>query len=250
MEIGEGMRFRDQLCRPFIILGMHRSGSSMLSRIVNRSGVFMGLFQEHNAEALRFLKINQLLLKEHGASWIDPLPVEESGQNFPDDLSLYREHFKLGIESALYRRWLHNHPWGWKDPRNTFTLGYWLGRFPKAQLLHIHRDGRQVAMSLLRRNERSGEVHDPRLDDPVFGLSLWERYMEQMEIWRSRGIQLVDLEYADLSEARSDVVKKLQRAIGGPVRVDPTGPASFHEIPAELEKAALKSPMMKKYGYL
>ena len=232
MEIGEGMRFRDQLCRPFIILGMHRSGSSMLSRIVNRSGVFMGLFQEHNAEALRLLKINQLLLKEHGASWIDPLPVEESGQNFPDDLSLYREHFKLGIESALYRRWLHNHPWGWKDPRNTFTLGYWLRRFPKAQLLHIHRDGRQVAMSLLRRNERSGEVHDPRLNDPV---GLQPRALcGTDEIWRSKGISWRTWS-VDLSEARASTLSPNGPLVG---RCASTRPGrQLHEIPAELEKA-------------
>ena len=112
-EIGEGMRFPDQLCRPFIILGMHRSQQYALAHRQS-SGVFMGLFQEHNAEA--YASEDQSAALERAWSFrIDPLPVEESRQNFPDDLKLYREHFKLGIESALYRRWLHNHPWGWKD---------------------------------------------------------------------------------------------------------------------------------------
>lgn len=244
------MKIKDQLPRPVIIIGMHRSGSSMLSRLLNRSGIFMGLFQEHNAEALRFLKINRLLLKEQGGDWLDPVEVHSTEQNFPTNDSLYREHFKLGIESQWYRRWLYNYPWGWKDPRNTFTLGYWLNRFPEAKVVHIHRDGRQVAMSLFRRNQREGEINDPRLDDPLYGFTIWEKYIEQVEKWRSQGVNFLDLEYEEVTDATGSVISGLKKHLGQPFQIDPTGPASWHEVPEELEDLAAKSAMMKKYGYL
>ena len=244
------MKWKDQLQCPVIIIGMHRSGSSMLSRILNRSGIFMGLFQEHNAEALRFLKINRLLLNEHGASWLEPKEVSNSNHDFPDNLSLYREHFKLGIESKIYRRWFYNYPWGWKDPRNTFTLPFWLSRFPKAKVVHIHRDGRQVAMSLFRRNQRKGEVHDQRLNDVGFGFRLWEKYLMQVEEWKRRGISFIDVEYEAVTDASKNVVKLLERHLDHEMRIDPTGPASMHDIPDRLEELAASSSLMKQYGYL
>lgn len=244
------MKFVNQLLRPVIIIGMHRSGSSMLSRILNRSGIFMGLFQEHNAEALRFLKINQLLLKEHGGSWLEPVQVRSSQQVFASNNLLYREHFKLGIESEWYRRWLYNYCWGWKDPRNTFTLPFWLERFPQARVLHIHRDGRQVAMSLFRRNQREGEVNDVRLNDPLFGFALWECYMEQIDRLRKSGVQFIDIEYEALTDATSSTVRKIERHLKHPLRIEPSGPSSWHDIPEALEELASKSVWMKQYGYL
>lgn len=31
--------------------------------------------------------------------------------------------------------------WGWKDPRNVYTLGLWLIQFPNARVIHIIRSG-------------------------------------------------------------------------------------------------------------
>lgn len=244
------MKIKDQLVRPVIIIGMHRSGSSMLSRILNRSGVFMGLFQEHNAEALRFLKINRLLLEEKGGNWLEPISVKETDQSFPSNDSLYREHFKLGIESHWYRRWFHNYTWGWKDPRNTFTLPYWLKRFPNAKVVHIHRDGRQVAMSLFRRNQREGEVYDPRLEDPLFGFEVWEKYMKQIQHLRNTGVKFIDLEYEALTDAAGPTVRTLEKHLHRSIKIEPSGPASWHELPEKLEELAKESPLMKQFGYL
>ncbi|WP_287130438.1 sulfotransferase [Candidatus Cyanaurora vandensis] len=54
----------------------------------------------------------------------------------------YRSPYRLDI------------PWGWKDPRNTFTLPLWLELFPSARVIHIHRDSPDVARSLLRRQQQ------------------------------------------------------------------------------------------------
>jgi hypothetical protein len=44
--------------------------------------------------------------------------------------------------------------WGWKDPRNSITLPVWLKLFPDARVIHIVRNGVDVAESLYRRQQR------------------------------------------------------------------------------------------------
>lgn len=31
-------------------------------------------------------------------------------------------------------------PWGWKDPKNSFTIDLWKEIFPNAKVLHIYRN--------------------------------------------------------------------------------------------------------------
>ena len=45
-------------------------------------------------------------------------------------------------------------PWGWKDPRNTFLLPLWRDIFPEAKVIHVIRNGVDVAASLLTREEK------------------------------------------------------------------------------------------------
>ncbi len=42
--------------------------------------------------------------------------------------------------SNRYKRTNGLKAWGWKDPRNTFTLPMWLSIFPKARVLHVLRN--------------------------------------------------------------------------------------------------------------
>ena len=46
---------------PVIIIGMHRSGTSMLTRLLEKAGLFVGHEKENNWEAWFFPKINQWL---------------------------------------------------------------------------------------------------------------------------------------------------------------------------------------------
>ena len=52
-------------------------------------------------------------------------------------------------------------PWGWKDPRNTFTLPLWLEVFPSARVLNVYRNGVDVAESLVvRERRRVARIHN------------------------------------------------------------------------------------------
>ena len=150
---------------PVIIIGMHRSGTSLLCRIIEKMGVFMGLDKEFNNESLFFLKFNDWILQQANATWDNIYNFKFIDNRFLDMMeSLARIHLKsleaknyMGIDNYLkYKSFFKlDFPWGWKDPRNTFTLDIWLRIFPKAKILHIYRHPLDVALSLKTRSERA-----------------------------------------------------------------------------------------------
>ena len=93
-------------------------------------------------------------------------------------------------------------PWGWKDPRNSFTLEIWKEVFPDARILHIHRNPVDVAASLRKREIRRQQTIDRmiseqgiegllrrgmkiqtsvRVENLGEGVKLWQEYLEQID---------------------------------------------------------------------
>ena len=153
-------------CPPVILIGMHRSGTTLIARMLESVGVFMGYQQDENAEAQFFLKLNGWLFRQSGAAWDRPLPVKELLQN-PDVRDLCREYLQAMVFSTRAAYFLGpsrykggkslakmRTPWGWKDPRNTFTLPLWMPIFPGAKVIHVYRNGVDVARSLAVREQQ------------------------------------------------------------------------------------------------
>jgi hypothetical protein len=184
----------------------------MLGRLLEQLGLFAGTRKDENNEALFFQEINTWLLGQCGARWDTPaatrylwehesgLPwIESYVQNLIDSprsirfLGLHR-YIAGGIKSL-------NAPWGWKDPRNTFTLPLWLRIFPQAKIVSIERHGVDVAQSLRAREATNldqavkkfsryralvflrpkggGFVESPRCTLLEGGFSLWKEYTAQ-----------------------------------------------------------------------
>lgn len=145
---------------PVIILGMHRSGTSMVTESLQKLGLFVGSKLDQNFESFFFMQLNNWMLQEVHGGWCNPENI---------DLILGRPEVKELVAQLMKR--LLNSPkiidyvgllnfiygcvpgkmsesWGWKDPRNTFTLPIWLDLFPQAKLIHIYRNGVDVAASL------------------------------------------------------------------------------------------------------
>ncbi|MEW5975694.1 MAG: sulfotransferase [Acidobacteriota bacterium] len=165
-------RFRQQ---PIIILGMHRAGTTLLARLLSRLGVFLGSGLEGNHEATYFLNLNNILLERSHANWDEPLPMRQFLFNeellemqvrcLKADLESFNARRYLGWWRTLRFRSLQNvdFPWGWKDPRNVFTLPIWLRVFPAAKLVYIFRNGVDVARSLVVREQKYLEWQRARL---------------------------------------------------------------------------------------
>lgn len=167
------------LYTPVVVIGMHRSGTSLLVDVLEALGIHMGLVQDHHGEAMHFLSINQRALAAAGGNWLHPVVPAEPHFDQWSPLDLYLEHLKQVGKWSKVKALVQAQPWGWKDPRNTFTLPHWLRIFPHAQVIHVHRHPAEVIQSLQVRNEKRGEVHDEALQDTAFCFALWEKYVEQ-----------------------------------------------------------------------
>lgn len=150
---------------------MHRSGTTMISKMLCELGLFIGWYLEENMEARFFYEISERILHASNGSWDNPTVIDNV-LNHPDmrkqlvntlqkELSSYYSFYYLGPKYFIKYRSVYRieFPWGWKDPRNTFLLPLWLDIFPDAKVIHIYRNGIDVAKSLSTREiKRINEV--------------------------------------------------------------------------------------------
>jgi len=162
---------------PLIIIGMHRSGTSMLTHLLRELGIFVGKKLDPNHEALFFQNINDWLLQMAGADWAYPSSFQE----------LLTHKFLRRQCTNIIRIWMSTHfcstytgiwnfvryhsifklpfHWCWKDPRSTITLPIWLDILPKAKVLYLVRNGVDVANSLMK---RSYKIIKRSVQNPLF----------------------------------------------------------------------------------
>ena len=190
--------------QPLVIIGMHRSGTSLAVRLLSDLGLHMGDYLSRDAESVFFQKLNRRIFNSVRAKWgfVDPL-IEvmdsddfiESQSNdmhkalFEDRRLLSREmkiseYFGSGLwDDVKDGNQVH---WGWKDPRTTLTFPIWLRVFPQAKILHMLRNGIDVAISTHRRTmkqHRNLIKRTIRLDyNPItldfeYCFQLWESYV-------------------------------------------------------------------------
>lgn len=207
-------RFADA---PLIVLGMHRSGTTMLAELLDRLGLFVGHELETNHEALYFLEVNGELFRRCNATWDQPRPVARFLEQ-RDAVDLTRRCVESDLRSKNVRAFVGwkrywrqggidglDEPWGFKDPRTVFTLPLWLELFPRAKIAYVVRNGVDVANSLLAR-ERKRLAHQKEVFERRFArrspeerltraayrgstrclsfegaFSLWEEYVERGE---------------------------------------------------------------------
>ncbi len=151
--------------RNVVILGMHRSGTSMVARALAFSGVYAGedsellQAQEDNPhgfwEREDLLTLNDAILAENNASWHLP-PVGDLVASTAHAAAIDEIIDSLPTE----RSWLL------KDPRQILTWPLWQDQLENPVLLFVYREPLAVAASLKRRNGFS----------LAQGLLLWEHY--------------------------------------------------------------------------
>jgi len=229
---------------PFIIIGMHRSGTAMVAQLLERLGLFTGRKKQQNHEALFFLNINDWLMRQSYAAWDYPGPFRFLIEN-KEIRTLAVDYIRSIAESPAtasflgWRKYLRyrslfslNFPWGWKDPRNTYTLPLWLQIFPGARVIHICRNGVDVANSLMVRQQkgagykksryhamkafywlrpkRGGFTDSIRCASLEGAFSLWEEYLVEAKRHVSAlGSRAIELKYEDLVSEPYESLRRL-----------------------------------------
>ena len=115
--------------RALCVMGMHRSGTSMITRLLQLAGLYLGdeadLMpattdnQDGFWENLKFVRVNDQLLNELGGGWDYPVSFP---QQWATDARLLP--VKNAAESVVAEFVGRDH-WGWKDPRSSLVLPFW-----------------------------------------------------------------------------------------------------------------------------
>ena len=230
---------------PIIITGIHRSGTTLLSKIFENNKVFFGTKKDLNNEAIFFQNLNKWLLSSYGISWENPkyidFEIDENRFNMIlfklENILKSRLNFRyLGLKSLIIKNNLleNDFDWGWKDPRSIFSLPFWLKLFPKSKVLILVRHPFDVVNSLITRNKYLLE-NDIKLQDKIYnymlipflnvsnysnlssnisdfdiGMSIYDQYFNQLVLMSEKynsNIQII--KYEDLVLKKEDVVLKL-----------------------------------------
>ena len=232
---------------PVIIIGMHRSGTTMVTQLLEALGLFVGKEKEANHEALFFHKINEWLLSQSWGHWDHPEAIHELIANqeirglVMDYVGRYLMKSPRTIEFLGWKKYVRYRtplnldiPWGWKSPLNTYTLPLWQDLFPDAKVIHIYRHGVDVASSLRTRGRQ--DMRRTRLQDLYYhltflhwlrtkpgtfidsvrcdslegGFSLWEEYLSEARRHVERlQDRALELRYEDFLSEPLPILKEL-----------------------------------------
>lgn len=168
---------------PVIIAGMHRSGTSLLARMLNRLGVNFSSdllpkdvdnpdgYQEDNA----FLSLQRRWFSEsivdNQNGWRD------WGWNSIQSISsLGHASWKNKAKQLLNHREnnIGSGRWGWKDPRTTLLLPFWRHLRPELMLVGIYRAPWDISDALQRLRHSQFRTH------PEMILPLWQLYNKRI----------------------------------------------------------------------
>jgi hypothetical protein len=194
------------------LLGMHRSGTSLLARVLNLLGVSLGpaehLMKPAAANPKGFwehepiVRINEKILSALGGSW-QKVPSYASGW----ETSPAFDGLKARAREVIQRDFASAEIWGWKDPRTCLTLPFWQQLLPTMRYVICVRNPIDVSRSLERRDGFSIEK----------GVYLWLNYL-RLAFTHTEGRPRVVVFYEDMVDSWQSQLGPLSHFIGKPER--------------------------------
>jgi hypothetical protein len=197
--------------KTIVVLGMHRSGTSMLSGVLSRLGINMGdeLLGKDASNPLghfedrEFLDLNKRILEAAGGSWDNPPSQEE--------ILLKKKQFEKEIKELITKAESRSILWGWKEPRTSITIDLYLSYLDNPYFIFCHRDPMAVARSLNRRNNMEideglnlREIYEERVNNFFYenpDLKRLDVYYEKIllnpEVWINKISDFIDLEVSN-----------------------------------------------------
>lgn len=254
---------------PLIIIGMHRSGTSLSVQMLEKYGFRMGIYQTKNNESVLFQKLNRYLLTRIGMEWRCPdanFGVQEITREFRtlERSVMAQIHKKLFGAHLRLSDWLRKDSilWGFKDPRTTLTLPFWKNIFPYAPVMHIIRDGRDVALSLAMRDSARLNtrplVTDRQIRQFRSDLKTWEDYVRRGREAMQLFDRTMEFRYEDLLKSPLETLERVSEQLE--LDLDTLGTANHFEVNVSrigsfknsewFERIEVDSSLLKELGYL
>jgi hypothetical protein len=187
---------------PVLVVGMHNSGTSILTKLLHESGVFFAASMQHHESRFFSIFVNDLIVLGGSDNWAK-LPLMSI-----DDVMAF--HHSVG--PFIKRHWIAEYlqwgyggtsPWGIKDPRLCILLPLYLAIFPEARVIHIRRNPDDVAASLHERERARGGV--------PHGFDHWKalnsEYVGRVHAYASRCHAYHELEYESLCTTPGDTFR-------------------------------------------
>lgn len=197
-----------------VVLGMHKSGTSVVAAIVSGLGVHMGdeLLGPDSSnptghfEDVEILELNERILEASGGSWLNPPPRSAVMKN--------RRQFKSAIRKIVKARNAKHAIWGWKDPRSVHTLDLFLPQLSNARLIVVRRDGEAVAESLRRRDGTELSA----------GRKLWRDYNARIDdILLRYAVPRHEIEFESLRNDAAHEIERIALFLGSSASSDDLG---------------------------
>jgi len=216
---------------PIFIVGAPRSGTTMLQyRLRNHprislptgeSHFFIPLYrnEKYYGDLSHQENVRRVLQAMYDQSQ-DFLETDLHGMKFDMD-ALARElhaegrHTMPAIISGLFEKNARGEGksrWGDKTPYYVMHIPKLIEWFPNAQIVHLIRDGRDVALSLF------GRRHDFSVYNTYFAAEYWESYVEKGRTLGSQfpPHQYMEMRYEDLLAHPEDSMQRLCSFLGEP----------------------------------
>jgi hypothetical protein len=125
-----------------VVLGCHRSGTTLVTRLLHEMGVYMGArMDRRNWEDADFQKTNQTILDMADGNWGKP-PAPEA---------ITEAVAKMAVPYFLSMK-RQSELWGWKDPRTVLTIHALHPYLEDPRYVVIRRNKRDVVSSLTLRS--------------------------------------------------------------------------------------------------
>jgi hypothetical protein len=151
-----------------IITGMHRSGTSLTTSLLESSGLNIGkkLMSaspsniKGHFENLDFVDFHQKVLSSQG--------ISQDGWSLENNIQV-QEHYVTRAKLLVKENAVLGN-WGWKDPRTTLFLNFWADLLPQANFLFVYRSPWEVVDSLYRRGDQIF------YSNPKLAVKIWITY--------------------------------------------------------------------------
>lgn len=165
------------MTRGIIVLGMHRSGTSLIANLVRRWGAYVGEGGLIAADAWNpmgyweyepLVRFNMQLLRAVESR--TSIPPDDGQRDKLAALAAAGEYRRRGLE-LLDGACAAGRPWVWKDPRLSILLPFWQRLWEDVCHVVAVRHPAQVARSMHRREDYLPEDA---------ALVLWQRYMTEI----------------------------------------------------------------------